>query len=156
MLALSSLLATAALLSRSVSVSSSSRSAMTHRCTAVDMGVRLAVVYPLPDMDKLDAELSAAADASELAIVKFSKPRCPACMAIAPRFDQLARNSEHLRLFEVNSLPASGKAIAKQAGVRALPSIAIYRNGEQVWCNAVVKDTWSAFAEAVAEQEALL
>ena len=62
-------------------------------------------------------------------VVKVGKPRCNACRSVDPRFTALARSLPQHRFFSVNL--AASPDIVRECDVELMPSIVIYRGGQQ-------------------------
>ena len=117
---------------------------------------RLAVVYPMRDAASFAQELASSAAADALMVVEYMQPRCAACKALAPKLSALARSRDPdngTRFFAVNALPASGRALADENAVEALPTVAVYKGGEQVLQRTLAVKEWSEFVEALEEFE---
>src|SRR5687767_9575028 len=58
-------------------------------------------------------------------------PKCGKCGAMAPQFERAARELKgRARLVKVNTEEAPG--LASRMGIRAIPTIALFRNGAEV------------------------
>lgn len=67
---------------------------------------------------------------SEVVLVKFYTQGCPACARFAPTYEKLADEYEG-RLVLVQMDARQGLAIAKQLGVRGVPTVVAFRGGEE-------------------------
>ena len=64
-------------------------------------------------------------------IADFWAPWCGPCRAMAPQFERAARELKgRARLVKVNTEEAPG--LAARMGIRAIPTIALFRNGAEV------------------------
>ena len=64
-------------------------------------------------------------------IADFWAPWCGPCRAMAPHFERAARELKgRARLVKVNTEQAPG--LAARMGIRAIPTIALFRNGAEV------------------------
>jgi thioredoxin 2 len=64
-------------------------------------------------------------------IADFWAPWCGPCRAMAPHFERAARELKgRARLVKVNTEEAPG--LAARMGIRAIPTIALFRNGAEV------------------------
>ena len=126
-------------------------------CSAMVVSTqRLALVYPMRDAVEFAQALASSAEADALMVVEYMQPRCVACKALAPKLDKLARSRDPnsgTRFFAVNALPAMGRALADENAVEALPTVAVYKGGEQVLQRTLAVKEWSEFVEALEEFE---
>ena len=123
--------------------------------TVVSRG-RLALVYPMRDTASFARELAASAEANCLMVVEYMQPRCVACKALAPKLDKLARARDPdcgTRFFAVNALPPMGRALADEHAVEALPTVAVYKDGEQLLQRTLAVKEWGEFVNALEEFE---
>merc|ERR1712196_473265 len=97
---------------------------------------------------QFEEELDAA---DGLVLLEYYQPNCRSCRALSPKLDQLARTRPELRVFNVNTVSAGGKAfVAKVERPQALPFVSLYRHGERVWGGVVTAKAWSEVLNAIA------
>jgi thioredoxin 2 len=73
-------------------------------------------------------------------VVDFWAPWCGPCRMMAPAFAQAAKTLEpRFRLAKVNTEEA--QALATRFGIRSIPTIAIFRNGQEIARQAGAMDT---------------
>ena len=65
-----------------------------------------------------------------LVLVDFWADWCAPCRAMAPLLDRLASEYPQLRIVKVDA--EAHKPLLEQYGVRSLPTLQVYRNGERV------------------------
>ena len=116
---------------------------------------RPASFHRVHDLISFRQNVAAAKDDGRLAVVYYSAPWCGACKFTAPKLKTLARDLPVHRFYEV-SLASSSQAIINVSGVEQLPSVGIYRNGEQVWLGMVDRRSWSAFEHVLRHEAAML
>lgn len=123
---------------------------------AISAKPRLALVYPMTDSASFTRELASAAEMDALMVVEYMQPRCVACKALGPKLDKLARSrnpDSGTRFFAVNALPAMGRALADENDVEALPTVAVYKDGEKLLQRTLAVKEWPDFVRALEEFE---
>lgn len=93
---------------------------------------------------------------SEYRLFEVPHPPSHAASPLAPQVQGGVAHQARWRCAQVNWMGAAAKEVCKASGVEALPTIAIYRAGEQVWRNTVQVRTWDAFVEELERQASLL
>ena len=96
---------------------------------------------------KDEAELDAALEDESVLVVDCTASWCGPCKLVAPLIDQLA--DEYDGKAKVLKLDLDdNKAIAKRFGIRSIPAVMMFKNGELVDTLVGVKP-YSTFSEAV-------
>lgn len=106
---------------------------------------RLPVVYPLPDIASFESELASAKDAGSLMVIKYARPNCRSCLALAPKFEAMAKNQPHRRLFEVNERAPPGRKLCASNKIESLPTAAVYLDGELMLQKVIKVKEWDEF-----------
>jgi thioredoxin 1 len=65
-------------------------------------------------------------------IVKFSTNECPPCQQVKPIFKEIASDPEYAAITFINANVADDRSMLDKFSVKALPTIKIYINGEEV------------------------
>lgn len=66
----------------------------------------------------------------EVVAIDFWAAWCGPCRAISPKFEEHAKNITGLKFYKVD-VDAQGE-ISQEAGIRAMPTFAIYKDGKKV------------------------
>lgn len=86
---------------------------------------------------------------NQVVVVDFWAPWCQPCATLAPLFDQLAEQfGERVQFVKAN---VDETSIALQYGVRGIPTLMAFKNGEQVGAlvGAQSRATLAKFVESV-------
>ena len=94
--------------------------------------------------------------------IRISEGEAEISIEVGPHFHHAARSvhgSHYFKalddaaFFAVNSLPAMGRALADENAVEALPTVAVYKDGEQLLQRTLAVKEWPDFVQALEEFE---
>ena len=85
---------------------------------------------------------------------RFARPNCRSCLALAPKFEAMAKAQPQRRLFEVNERQPSARKICKAEKLEALPTVAVYRDGECVLKKIIKVKEWEEVVTELDELDA--
>lgn len=101
-----------------------------------------------------EAQFAAEVTGEQLCVVDFWMTGCPACARLAPVFDELAGELKD-RANLVGLEARENMAISKQYGIRGVPTVIVFRAGEEVQrsVGAKTREELLAWLEPLLSQE---
>jgi len=104
-------------------------------------------VNEMGNVHQLQAAIDVAAS-GELIVVKFQRDSCPACVATHSQFVRTAKQWQRSSFFVVDA-KAHKQFCKEEVGLKALPSVHVYRDGELRAALPLNKQEWPTFARVL-------